>query len=374
MRIRRITLDQFRSYDTLKLELAGKPVVLSGANGAGKTNLMEALSMLSAGRGMRHARLEEIARQQGPGSWAVSALLASEADEIRLGVGVDAGGAAKRRVRIDGQPVSGPTALLDYIRFLWLTPAQDRLFMDAPAERRRFLDRMTLAHDATHGHAAASYEKAMRQRTKLLEQGWAADETLLGVLEAQMAESGVAIAAARREMASKLVQGADLLSGESFPKADIFLEGSLEEALETQTAGDVEDDYQTRLMAARRRDAEAGRALEGPHRSDMLVTHREKQQAARLCSTGEQKALLIGLVLANARALANHRNDHGAPLILLLDEVAAHLDENRRAALFEILDSIGFQAFMTGTDANLFDAWGDRAEHFIVSEGRVEPT
>ncbi|MCI5044759.1 MAG: DNA replication/repair protein RecF [Aquisalinus sp.] len=364
--IRRITLTDFRSYERLDLSLSGKPVVLSGANGSGKTNLLEALSMLSAGRGMRRARLGEIARQQGTGGWTVTAILSDGLDENRLGVGVEAGAPEKRVVRIDGSTASGPTTLLDYLGFQWLTPAQDRLFMEGAAERRRFLDRMILSHDPAHGKAAATYEKAMRQRTKLLEDLPNADQTLLGILERQMAEAGVAMAAARREMTARLAAGAQNLACDAFPAADLALEGTLEEALVLDTAGEVEEAYEERLKQARWRDAAAGRALEGAHRSDLLVTHRDKQQAARLCSTGEQKALLIGLVLANATATSTGQSR--VPLILLLDEVAAHLDAGRRAALFDILHETGMQAFMTGTDAELFEAWGARAEHYEVQD------
>ena len=370
-RIRRVSLSDFRSYEALDLKLSGRPVVLTGANGAGKTNLLEALSMLSAGRGMRHARLADLARQNGAGGWTVLVEQRTDDDPTRLGVGITALQPDKRLVRIDGVTANGPAALLDYIRFLWLTPAQDRLFMEGASERRRFLDRMTLAHDPAHGASAAAYEKAMRQRTKLLEQGWQADETLLGVLESQMAEAAVAIAAARREMVTRLALGTELLGNDVFPASELALEGTLEEALADAPSAAVEEEYEARLMARRRIDGEAGRALEGPHRSDLLVAHKDKQQAARLCSTGEQKALLIGLVLANARALEARGRDGDVPLVLLLDEVAAHLDEHRRAALFDILDDIGFQVFMTGTDRTLFDPWGDRAEFFTVADGQV---
>lgn len=325
--------------------------------------------MLSAGRGMRRARLGEIARQNGRGGWTVTALLSGALDESQLGVGVEAGSPEKRVVRIDGASAPGPATLLEYLSFQWLTPAQDRLFMEGAAERRRFLDRMVLSHDPTHGKSAATYEKAMRQRTKLLEDLPRADQTLLGILERQMAEAGVAMAAARREMTSRLAAGADQLNNAAFPAADLALEGALEEALSVESAGDVEEAYEKRLKDGRWRDAAAGRALEGPHRSDLFVMHREKQQAARLCSTGEQKALLIGLVLANATAIA--ANDSRVPLILLLDEVAAHLDAHRRAALFDILHETGMQAFMTGTDADLFEAWGNRAEHLDVRDSTI---
>ena len=251
--------------------------------------------------------------------------------------------------------------------------------MDAPGERRRFLDRMAHAQDPAHGQAASDYERVMRQRQRLLDEK-SRDEAWLQALEAQMAEAGVALAASRREMASALaaaeIAEADDLGG-AFPMADIALEGALETMLETAPAADVEEEFAERLKAGRRADAEAGRALFGPHRSDLLVAHREKGRPARLCSTGEQKALLIGLVLAGARALAlaaRFRASAPAPLILLLDEIAAHLDEERRAALFDILEALGFQAFMTGTDHSLFRAFGERAQSFTVANGAIFET
>ena len=381
LRIRRISLHDFRSYETLDLPLDGRPVVLTGANGAGKTNLLEALSMLSAGRGMRGAKLEDLARQRGgdvpsSGGWSVSAVLRDEHDEeTRLGTGLDAN-SDKRRTRIDGAPASGPTALLDYLRFVWLTPAQDRLFVEGASERRRFLDRMTLSHDPAHGQAAATYEKAMRQRTRALEAWPHVDRTLLGVLEAQMAAAGVAIAAARLDMARRLAAGAREIDEAVFPAAGVALDGLLEGQLHDEKAAAVEERFEETLAAMRPRDAEAGRALRGPHRSDLLVTHKAKGQPARLCSTGEQKALLVGLVLANARSLSHRASvggatGDGAALILLLDEIAAHLDPARRAALFDILEDTGLQVFMTGTDRDLFAAWGARAQAFEVIGGAV---
>lgn len=367
-RITRLTLTDFRSYETLDVRLSGKPVVLIGANGAGKTNLLEALSLLGSGRGLRHAKMADVTRQQGGNTWTVAITLQEEGSETRLGI---SGGAERRLVRIDGTPASGAGALLDYIRFLWLSPAQDRLFMEGASDRRRFLDRMTLAHDPAHGKRVAVYEQAMRQRQRVLEQFPRCDLTLLSVLEQQMAEAGIAIAAARRDMAAKLASGAQALSSGAFPIADVVLEGGIEEALATMVAADVEDQFARDLSAQRPRDAQAGRALLGPHRSDLIVRHREKRQLARLCSTGEQKALLIGLVLANAQVLAQDAS--GVPLILLLDEVAAHLDQQRRAALYDILDTIGFQAFLTGTDAALFEDFSDRAEWFEVAENSLRP-
>ena len=353
----------------------GRPVTLSGANGAGKTNILEAISLIGPGRGLRGAKLDELPRIGGAGGWAVSARMeTNDGDEIRLGVGATAQAPERRVCRIEERAAKGPSAFSDHVRLMWLTPAQDRLFMEGASDRRRFIDRMTMAFDPAHGRAANDFEKAMRQRQRLLDER-SRDEAWLTALEAQMAEAGVAIAAARRETVSMLA-ATEIASAEKggkniFPSSDLALEGVLETALANRPAADVEEDYSDRLKHQRRADCDAGRALMGPHRSDLVVSHREKNQLARLCSTGEQKALLIGLVLANARALAKSHTGGGAPLVLLLDEIAAHLDEGRRSALFDILDEIGFQTFMTGTDQTLFSGWRDRAQCFSVAEGGV---
>lgn len=365
-RITRLSLRNFRSHAELDLRLDGRPVALVGRNGAGKTNILEAISMFGPGRGLRGARLEDIPRTEGDGGWAVSARLACGGEERRLGVGAEAPAGDRRICRVDQRTVAGPSAFPDHVRFLWLTPAQDRLFVEGAGERRRFLDRMTTAHDPAHARAANDFETAMRQRQKLLDTR-SRDDAWLCALELQMAEAGVAIAAARRDMAGALAAAEIIAPAASdvFPAADIALEGVLEAALAYAPAAEVEEDYARRLAASRRADAEAGRALDGPHRSDLLVTHRAKGSPARICSTGEQKALLIGLVLANARALAARAA--GAPLILLLDEIAAHLDPSRRASLFDILLETGFQTFMTSADAALFDEWRGRAQSFDVA-------
>jgi DNA replication and repair protein RecF len=368
VRLTRLTLSDFRSYERLDLPLDGRPVALSGPNGAGKTNVLEAISLLGPGRGLRGARLEEIGRKGGPGGWAVAARLSGGGDERTIGVGALAGDENRRIVRIDGAPASGPAALADRLRLLWLTPAQDRLFMESAGERRRFLDRMTLAHDPAHARAANDYETAMRQRQRLLDDG-CRDDRWLAALETQMAEAGVAIAAARRAMAGALASAAVAEDNGPFPAADIALDGEIEAMLANAPAADVEDEFAARLKVSRPACAAAGRALAGPHRSDVLVTHRAKGAPARLCSTGEQKALLIGLVLANARALSFRAEQ--PPLILLLDEIAAHLDEARREGLYDILDALGLQCVMTGTDASLFSAWRGRAQSFAVSNGAV---
>ncbi len=370
-RITRLTITDFRSYAKADIRFDGRPVAISGANGAGKTNILEAISLIGPGRGVRGARLDELPRIGGSGGWAVSARLDDGEDERRFGVGANAASPSRRVCRIDDGDASGPGAFADHLRFLWLTPAQDRLFMEGAGDRRRFLDRMTLAHDAQHGRRSTAYEQAMRQRQRLLEDG-ARDDEWLGAVEAQMAEAGAAIAAARRAMTLRLAGAAVTEESGAFPAADISLDGELEQALERQSVEEVAREFADKLRSCRRLDAEAGRALAGPHRSDLQTVHRAKGRPARLCSTGEQKALLIGLVLANARALAAGRE--GAPLILLLDEIAAHLDPDRRAALFAIIDDLGFQAFMTGTDKALFEAWEARAQHFEARDGALHET
>jgi len=370
-RLRRLTLTDFRSYERAEIVFDGRPVAIAGENGAGKTNLLEAISLIGPGRGLRGARLDELPRIGGLGGWAVSARIDDGDDERRFGVGVTASKPDRRICRIDDASATGPGVFVDHLRLLWLTPAMDRLFMEGAGERRRFIDRMTLAQDPAHGKSSSAYEKAMRQRQRLLDEG-ARDDEWLSALELQIAEAGVAIAAARRDTAAMLAAQAVGDNDAIFPAADIALEGELEKALGNASAGDVEDEFVETLKVGRRRDAEAGRALTGPHRSDLLVTHRKKGQAARLCSTGEQKALLIGLVLANARGMAARPGS--APLIILLDEVAAHLDAVHRAGLFAILDELGFQSIMTGTDQSLFSAWGDHAQHFNAQSGALHET
>lgn len=369
-RLTRLAVTDFRSYTRTDLVLDGRPVAIAGPNGAGKTNLLEAISLIGPGRGLRRARLCELPRLGGPGGWAVSARLDDGEDERRLGIGAAASKPERRVCRIDDAAASGPGVFAAHLRFLWLTPAQDRLFMEGPGERRRFLDRMTLAHDPAHSKTSAAYEQAMRQRQRVLDEG--GDDEWLRALEAQMAEAGVAVAAARRRMAAMLKAG-EVSSGQDlFPAADVRLEGDLETALDTLSPSAAEDMFKERLAGNRRLDAKAGRALKGPHRSDLLVFHRGKNQPARLCSTGEQKSLLIGLVLANARALRDRPGS--APLILLLDEIAAHLDPARRAGLFSILGALGFQTFMTGTDKDLFAAWGEGAQYFEARDGALHET
>ncbi|MDR3500775.1 MAG: DNA replication/repair protein RecF [Parvibaculum sp.] len=369
----RLVVTDFRSYTRAELLLDGRPVVLTGENGAGKTNLLEAVSLLSPGRGLRGAAYVEIAREGGAGGWAVAATLETGEGPVRLGTGLEpetedraSTTSRSRAVRIDGAPASGAGALAQHLRIVWLTPAMDRLFLEGASERRRFLDRLVMGFDPAHGTRVNAYERSLRERNRLLAEE-KMDPSWLGGLEEQMAAHGVAVAAARVDTLARLRGAIEAASEAHFPRADLALEGTLETALATAPAVDVEDAFRKRLAAARARDAAAGRSLEGPHRSDLLVRHVAKDREARLCSTGEQKALLIGIVLANARLLSAR----GHPPLLLLDEIAAHLDEQRRGALFDEIIGLNLQAFMTGTDPALFEAMGTRAQTFRIARGAL---
>ncbi|WP_322097118.1 DNA replication/repair protein RecF [Pelagibius sp. Alg239-R121] len=380
----RLTLTHFRSYEAATLEAAPGPVILTGSNGAGKTNLLEAASFLSPGRGLRGAKLTEIARRQ-PGrqaslapegqdaaNWAVAAEVDSPDGQRAVGTGRDAAAAngassrERRLVKIDGEFVRGQQALSEILAVVWLTPQMDGLFREAASGRRRFLDRLTYGFDPEHAGRISAYEHAMRERSRLLKSG-RADATWLASLEDTMARYGVAIAAARRAFLERLSRsGAAAVS--AFPQAQLALAGDLEAQLGTQPALAVEDELRDLLAAARQRDAETGGASVGPHRSDLVVHHVDKDMPAALCSTGEQKALLISMVLAHARLVAL---DRGAPPLLLLDEVAAHLDEVRRAALYDEILALGAQAWLTGTEASVFVGLAGRAQFFNVQDGMV---
>jgi DNA replication and repair protein RecF len=367
--VSRLILTDFRNYEALALEFSPGAVVLTGENGAGKTNLLEAISLLTPGRGLRRATLDDVARAQTDG-FAVHARIEGAFGEVEIGTGTlgSDGETAGRRVRINGAPARSADDMLQWLRVIWLVPAMDALFTGPAADRRRFIDRLVLAIDPAHGRRALDYEKAMRGRNRLLAEN-AHDDAWFEAIETQMAETGTAIAAARVEIVRLLQAMVERLPDDSpFPKADIALSGTLEEALGTQAAVDVEEGFRRSLADKRHRDRAAGRTLEGPHRSDLLVRHRPKNMQAELCSTGEQKALLTGLVLSHARLVAELA---GAPPILLLDEIAAHLDAGRRAALFSILEDLDCQAFMTGTDAALFSSLEGRAQFLTVSGGTV---
>ncbi|MFZ5610572.1 MAG: DNA replication/repair protein RecF [Pseudomonadota bacterium] len=364
----RLVLTAFRNYDQLILELDPAPVVLVGANGAGKTNVLEALSFLAPGRGLRGAGLAEVANRGSTRPWGVAARLVGPEGGVDIGTGLTGDGEERRLVHIDGRPASGPAALCEHAAFAWVTPAMDRLFAEGATARRRFLDRMALALHPSHGRALSAYERAMRERNALLERARSADPLWLDALEAQMAEQAVAIAAARRELVAGLARHIDTADDGVFPKARLALEGVVEGFLQGMSALAAEDAFRARLAAGRQRDAAAGRALDGAHKTDLIVHHGPKGMPARECSTGEQKALLIGLVLAHAGLV---RDTAGRAPLLLLDEVAAHLDRLRRAALFETLAALEAQCWLTGTDATLFEALENSAQFFTVFDGRV---
>ena len=372
--ISKLTLTNFRNYAALSLDLAPGAVVLSGDNGAGKTNLLEAISFLTPGRGLRRAPYADVAREGGVGGFALHARIDGPEGQVEIGTGIsggDAAGEGGRKVRINGAPARSAEDMLEWLRVVWLTPAMDGLFPGPAADRRRFLDRLVLAIDPGHGQRALDYEKAMRGRNRLLTEG-SRDGAWFDAIETQMAETGVAIAAARSELVRLLTAMIDRLPGSGpFPQADISLAGDLEGALGDAPAVDVEERYRAALANGRERDRAAGRTLDGPHRSDLLVRHRPKSMPAELCSTGEQKALLVGIVLSHARLTGEMS---GLTPILLLDEIAAHLDAGRRAALFSILEELNCQAFMTGTDAALFSSLAGRAQFLTVDHGSVEPS
>lgn len=370
--IRRLTLTEFRNYAALRLDTEARLVALSGANGAGKTNILEAISLLAPGRGLRGASFDELPRQGGSGAWAIAAEVEAEHGPVSLGTAwngqPDAGEGGSRQVVIDGEAQRGSGALGDYMRLLWLTPAQDRLFAGPGSDRRRFLDRMVTAFDPEHAARITVFEKVMRERNLLLEEA-RPDQAWLGSLEAHMAEAAVAISAARlvglEALQTHIGEGRET---SSFPWAEVAVEGEIEALVAHKPAVQVEDEYRRILRDSRGLDRAAGRTLRGPHRSDLAVLHGPKKMAAGQCSTGEQKALLIGLVLAQARAV---KAGTGVPPILLLDEVAAHLDRARRRSLLEALAALGSQSWMTGTDASLFEAIGETGAIFQVEDGRV---
>ncbi|MFG1477043.1 DNA replication/repair protein RecF [Xanthobacter sp. V4C-4] len=370
-RIRTLALTRFRSYVSARLAVGDGPVVLTGPNGAGKTNVLEALSLLSPGRGLRRAQLTEIGHQAGgaggAAAWAVSAQVDGALGEVRLGTGLETPEATQRRCRIDGEPVASATAFLDHLKVIWLTPEMDGLFTGPPAERRRYLDRLVLAVDASHGSRVNGLERSLRARNRLLEENGA--PRFLDAVEHELAELAVAVAAARLETVSRLAAEIAAHRDETspFPFAQITLDGAVERLIATAPALEVEDRYRALLRANRSRDRAAGRTLEGPHLTDLQVSHGDKGLPAARCSTGEQKSLLIGLTLSHARLVAAMQ---GLSPVLLLDDVAAYLDAQRRAGLFEALARLGAQVWMTGADPAAFAALAG-AQRFAVTPGTV---
>ncbi|WP_430465951.1 DNA replication/repair protein RecF [Tabrizicola sp.] len=348
-----LTLSHFRSHKAAKLVFDGRPVALVGANGAGKTNILEAVSLLSPGRGLRRAAAEDLARRPEALGWKLAARVSGIAADHDIETGAEAGEA--RSLRIDGKPAP-QTALARILRILWLVPAMDRLWIEAAEGRRRFLDRITLSFIPDHAEVSLAYEKAMRDRNRLLKDQ-VSDARWYAALEAQMVEAGTAIISNRLAALDRLAHAQS--NGSAFPRADLALTGP---------DGGTElpaEDLALALVEGRRRDMAAGRTLQGPHRSDLRAIYVSKGAEAGQCSTGEQKALLISLILANARALAA---DLGRAPVILLDEVAAHLDISRRAALYDEICALGAQAIMTGTEAALFEAMGDRGSVVTIRD------
>lgn len=377
--MRRLTLSDFRCYRHQRIETDRRPVVLTGPNGAGKTNVLEALSFLVPGRGLRQARLSEVARAV-PGDddtgrpWAVASKVVTPRGAVDIGTGLDAptdpAGRERRVVRIDGRPAAGQAALAEVLNAVWLTPRMDRLFGEAPAARRRFIDRLVFGFDPAHARRVGAFENAQRQRARLLRREHAegaADPDWLTALEDTMAAQGVAVAAARRDMATRLNEIGCRPPG-PFPGVAVEMTGPLEDWLGLGPALAAEDRMRDGLAAARRHDADSGGTAVGPHKSDVRVRHLGKGLPAERCSTGEQKALLIALVLADVRLQAR---DHAALPLLLLDEVAAHLDDRHRRALFDEIADLGAQAWLTGTDAQVFAPLGTAGQYFRVEDARV---
>lgn len=366
--LRSLQLQNFRSYRDLALSgLPQKFVVLTGPNGAGKTNLLEAVSLLSPGKGLRSADLRELqnlALPQPP--WSIATHVLTPYGDIAIGTGRDPD-KDRRIVRIKGETAKSQTALSEYLSCLWLTPQMDRLFLEGAASRRRFLDRMIFAFDPSHAGRVTRYENALSQRSKLLKEG-RADPAWLGGLETQMAESGVAVAAARVDFVERLQASCHRRGGHDFPVADLALSGFLEDRMRSMSALQAEDQFRHALLSNRPQDSVNGGSLVGAHRADMLVRYHAKNMPADQCSTGEQKALLIGIVLSHAELLQAEKN---SSTILLLDEVAAHLDEGRRAALFETLSRTSGQVWVTGTDVQLFSAINDPACFYHMDHGSI---
>lgn len=382
--VARLVLTDFRSYGHLRLETDDRPVVLTGANGAGKTNLLEALSFLVPGRGLRNARLGEVARR-GAGepeadsgrAWAVAAGVRGPYGTVDLGTGRDAAGLAagreRRVVRIDGETARSQADLAEHFAAVWLTPRMDRLFAEGGAARRRFIDRLVFGFDAAHAGRVAAYEQALRERARLLREGGGsgrrADGAWLAALEDTMATRGIAVAAARKDMAARLAAFCAESPG-PFPAAEVGLAGAVDGWLDDGPALAAEDRFRAALAAGRGADADSGTTGIGPHRSDLVVRDVATGTAAEQCSTGQQKALLIAIILASARLQAQER---GSVPLLLLDEVAAHLDQRRRLALFEELLGLGAQAWMSGTEPEVFRPLAGEAQFFSVADARVAP-
>ena len=366
--VERLSLTNFRSYTSLSLDVSPEPVVLTGANGAGKTNLLEALSLLAPGSGLRRARLADL-RQRGGGDegWAVAATLVGPNGCIRIGTGEVAGTPGRRSIRVDGTDVSGQSSLAERLHVIWLTPRMDRLFVDAPSGRRRFLDRLVTGFDSGHGRRVAAYQRCMRERSQMLK-AYRLDMSWLKAIEETISEYAVAVAAARCDTVARLNILLKAPFGSLFPAANISLEGSVESWLTEMPAIAVEEQLREALSRSRARDREVGGATLGPHRTDVLVRHTDYDRPASQCSTGEQKMLLVAIVLAHAQAQAERS---GQTPLMLLDEAMAHLDASHRRCLVDTLCELGAQAWLTGVEADLFSSFSARAQFLSIDEGSL---
>ncbi|MCW8914317.1 MAG: DNA replication/repair protein RecF [Magnetovibrio sp.] len=371
----RLTLTDFRCYDQVRLESGTQPVVLTGANGAGKTNVLEALSFLIPGSGLRRAKLMDVGRRQ-PGEdagrpWAVAAEIESGLTSVSVGTGLEAATGSKRVVHVDGETQKAQSVLSQHFAAHWLTPQMDRLFLDGSQERRRFLDRLVFSFDPAHAGRITSYNHALRERARLLADN-KMDDAWLSALEDTMATRGMAVAAARLQVAERLA-GACTETSSLFPACELAIDGLAEGWISALPALEVEDRLRAALKSSRTKDSHvggAGNSIDGrlPHQSDLLVTHAAKSMPAGQCSTGEQKMLLVGLVLAAARLSAS---DEGRVPVLLLDEVAAHLDADHRQALFNEVLALGCQAWFTGTDVELFAPLQGTAKFYDVADASI---
>ena len=364
--VTRLTLTEFRCYTQARVEAVPGAIVLTGPNGAGKTNLLEAISLLSPGRGLRGARVADFQRIGGPPDavWGVAATITGPDGETLVGTGRDPDG-ERRVVQIDGKPGKSQAALAGVLSVVWLAPQMDRLFVEGAKGRRRFLDRLIFGLDPAHAGRVTRHDQALRQRAKLLAER-PGEGAWLDAVEAELAATGVALAAARVDMVARLGRALDAATG-PFPRPVVAAEGPVESRLLSEPALAVEDWLRETLIRNRSSDAALGETQIGAHRGDLAVAHREKAMPAALTSTGEQKAILVAIVLAAARLAAA---ESGRAPVLLLDEVAAHLDESRRVALYAEIGALGSQAWMTGTDRSLFDALG-AAQHFAIRDAHI---
>lgn len=366
--VTKVTLTNFRNYTDASLRFSPSPVILTGANGSGKTNFLEAISLLVPGRGLKRCSLVDLQKHNAPDPWAVAIELQTPYGPLQIGTGRDPSDSEneKRIVHIDGKIARGQSTMAEHVAMTWVTPDMDRILADGPSARRKLLDRLVYSFDPAHSGRVTRYEKAMRERMRLLREG-PHDANWLRALEDEMAQTGVAIAAARRHLLHQLCAAIEETSS-VFPQADIGVSGIAEDALESNPALPVEDMLRSALARSRNEDAQSGTTSSGPHRSDLLVMHRAKNCPADLCSTGEQKALMIAIMLAYLRTLMRHR--HLTPLFLL-DDIAAHLDDTRRSALFEEILGLGVQAWLTGTDREAFTSLLPHAQLFDVEQGNL---